>query len=325
MKRFVIARLLWAVPVIFAVLIANFLLLHLVPGDPVSAFIGDFPAPPEYVQKLRGDFGLDEPAIVQLALYLKNLLSGNLGYSFFNRQPVSDVLLERTINTILLMAPVLVISSLAGIALGLLSATRKSSALDVALTSLSLLGKSVPIFWSGQVLIIFFAVYLQLLPPQGMQNVRSPASGLGALWDFLAHWIMPGSIAIAFNLAVVARVARVSFKQALTEDFVLTGRAAGLSERRVMLRHVVPNGLIPVITVIGHNLGNILTGTIMVEAVFGWPGLGGLFMGSIASRDYPVLQAIFLMVALATILANLITDIGYALVDPRVRHGYVGR
>ncbi|WP_172331044.1 ABC transporter permease [Mangrovicoccus sp. HB161399] len=323
MTRFILSRLAYAVPVVLAVLVTNFLLTRLVPGDPVTALIGDFPAPPDYVARLRAEFGLDDSVWTQLRLYLANLAQGELGYSFFNRQPVIALLAERTVNTLILMVPVLVLSSVLGILLGMLAAVQKVRWIDVTITALSLGGKSIPIFWSGQVLILLLAVHFKVLPAQGMQSLRGVEPGWPAFVDLAEHWLMPGLIATAFNLAIVARVARVSFKEAMLGDYVTTASAAGLPRRKILFGHVLPNALIPVVTVIGHNLTNLLTGTIMVEAVFGWPGIGELFMSSIASRDYPVLQGIFLAVALVTVLANLLTDILYAVIDPRVRDSYV--
>lgn len=319
MNRFILTRLGWAIPVILTVLVTNFLLTRLVPGDPVTALIGDYPAPPEYIAQMRASFGLDEPVWKQLALYLWNLLQGDLGYSFFNRQPVIELIGDRAINTLILMAPVLVLSSVFGVLLGMLAAVQKVRWIDYTITALSLGGKSIPIFWSGQVLILLFAVQFKLLPAQGMYSLRGVGEGWPAFVDLVKHWLMPGLIATAFNMAIVARVARVSFKEAMLGDYVTTARATGLARRTILFRHILPNALIPVITVIGSNVTALLTGTILVEAVFGWPGIGQLFMSAIATRDYPVLQGIFLAVALVTVFANLLTDILYALVDPRVR------
>lgn len=323
MLRFILMRILWTLPVIAAILVADFLLIHLVPGDPITAQMGDFPFPPAYVAELRARYGLDQPLVLQLFYYIGNLLRGDLGFSLFNRVPVAEVIAQRAANTLVLMVPVLIFSSLLGIAIGMLAATQRRRSVDLAITGLSLVGKSVPIFWSGQLLIIIFAVNLGWLPAQGMHSVRGAPAGFAGLVDLAAHWLMPGLIATSINMVIVARVARVSFKQTLVQDYVTTATAIGLSRPRVLLRHALPNAFLPVLTVIGHNVGNLLTGTIMVEAVFGWPGLGGLFLNSISARDYPVLQGLFLLTALITIGANLLTDILYALIDPRVRSSYV--
>jgi len=323
--RFAASRLVWAVPIILVVLIASFVLTHVVPGDPITALVGEYPAPPEYVEKVRRSFGLDDSLAMQLWLHLANLLRGDLGFSFANRQPVLALVLDRAGKTLLLMVPALIASSLLGIGLGMLAASRRGGTADAAVSALSLVGYSVPVFWLGQVLIILFAVTVHWLPAQGMLSVRGGGSGLSALPDFFLHWLLPGSATTLFYAAVVARVARASLREALNQDFVITAQAKGLSDREVLWKHVLPNALMPVISVIGYNFGNAITGTIMVEAVFGWPGIGGLFLGSIASRDYPVLQGIFLLTSVIVILANLATDLLYVVIDPRVRHGYIGR
>lgn len=323
MKHFILSRLAYAIPTIFAVLTISFFLTRLVPGDPVTALVGDFPAPEDYVQEVRASYGLDKPIAVQYVVYLKNLLSGDLGYSFANRQDVLSLVLERAGKTLLLMIPALIFASCGGVLLGMLAATRKSRAADAALTSISMLGYSLPVFWFGQILIILFAVQLQWLPAQGMLNIRHVSTGAAVIQDFILHWILPGFAATLFYSAVVSRVARSSVSEALNQDFVTTARAKGLSSRAVVFRHVMPNAIMPVISIIGYNFGHAITGTILIEAVFAWPGLGSLFVSAITTRDYPVLQGIFLAAAVTVILANLLTDIVYALIDPRVHSGTI--
>lgn len=321
--RYILSRLLWTVPMILTVLIVSFFLTRIVPGDPVMALVGEYPAPPEYIEEVRRSFGLDEPLRVQLWLYLTNLVQGRLGFSFANRQPVLELVLTGSGNTLLLMIPALIASSILGVVLALLAARREGGISDAVLTSVSVVGYSVPIFWLGQVLIIVFAVQLHWLPAQGMLTLRGLAPGLPTVWNFFLHWILPGFATTLFYTGVVARVARTSVRETLNQDFVMAVRAKGVTDRKVLSRHVLPNALIPVITVIGYNFGYAVTGSIMVEAVFAWPGLGGLFISSITMRDYPVLQAIFLLTALTVVVANSVTDIIYGLVDPRVRHGYI--
>ncbi|CAN7671411.1 ABC transporter permease [Caballeronia sp. LjRoot34] len=320
MTRFIVSRFLAIWPVLIIVLLASFMLTRLIPGDPVTALLGQFPVPDAYRQEVAHTFGVDQPTPVQLWLYVTNLLKGNLGFSFANREPVLSLVLGRAMNSLLLMVPVLVISSILGVALGVLAASTKARAFDVAVTTVTLAGYSIPIFWLGQMLILLFAVRLHWLPVQGMLAIRGLEPGWPTVWNFIQHWLMPGFTATLFYLAVVARVARSSLREALGQDFITTARSKGLSEREVLWKHALPNSLIPVVTVIGYNFGYAITGTIIVEAVFGWPGLGGLFVSSIASRDYPVLQAIFLLTSVAVVLANLITDFLYGVVDPRVRY-----
>ena len=322
MGRFLLARLAWAVPIIAVILIVNFLIIHLAPGDPVQALVGDFPAPPGYLEQIRHDFGLDQSLWVQLLRYGENLARGHLGYSFANRQPVLDLILVRAGMTMVLMIPGLIAASLLGVVLALAAAPRAGSVFDSGITALSLFGYSVPIFWLGQLLVILFAVDLGWLPAQGMSSLRGSATGWGHVRDVAWHLVLPAFSITIFFVAVVARVARASIVGVLSEDFITTAMAKGLSRRAVLWRHVLPNAMIPVVTVIGYSFGYSLTGAILVETVFAWPGLGSLFVASIGNRDYPVLQGILLLSAVMVVLANLATDLFYALLDPRVRRSY---
>jgi ABC-type dipeptide/oligopeptide/nickel transport system permease component len=319
MRSFLIARLGWAVPIVLAILVINFLIIHIVPGDPIQALVGDFPAPPGYADQIRHDFGLDQPISTQLWLYLVNLAQGNLGFSFANRQPVLGLILQRAQFTLILMIPALILAALMGVVLALAAAPRAGSLYDSGLTALSLVGFSLPIFWLGQLLVILFAIKLRWLPAQGMVSLRESYTGWAAVGDVLWHAALPGFSITIYYIAVVARVARASVLGALAQDFVLTARAKGLRRRLVLWRHVLPNALIPIATVIGYNFGYSLTGAILVETVFAWPGLGNLFITSIGNRDYPVLQGIFLFTAIVVVLANVLTDLVYGYLDPRVR------
>lgn len=318
MLRLLASRLALAVPVILVIVIFNFVLTRMAPGDPITAIVGEYPVPPEYLSRLRSELGLDQPVWQQLLIYLGNVLQGNLGFSFANRQPVLPLILDKAANTLALMIPGLILASVIGIFIGRLSLLLQGKFLDSTLTGISLFGYSVPVFWFGQILMIAFAVELQWLPAQGMfslQSTRPPAL------DFLAHWAMPGFVVTIFYAAIVARVAKASLKEAVTGDYILTALAKGSSARRVFWRHVLPNGLIPIVSVIGYNFGLALTGAILVESVFAWPGLGNLFMASITSRDYPTLQGIFILAGTAVVVANIATDALYGVIDPRVRHG----
>ncbi len=319
MPRYLLSRLVWAAPIVLVILVLSFLLLHLVPGDPVTALIGDFPAPPDYVARVRRDFGLDQPLATQLGLYLANVAHGNLGFSFVNRAPVLDLVLARARLTLLLMLPALVLAAVLGVAMALAAAPRAGTAVDSALTGLGLLGHAVPVFWLAQLLIMLFAVHLRVLPAQGMISLRDAPTGFAAVRDVAWHMVLPMVSITMFYVAVVARVARAAVLDLLHRDFVLTAMAKGLSRRRILWRHVLPNALIPVVTVVGYSFGSSLTGAILTETVFAWPGLGSLFVTSIASRDYPVLQGIFLLTALAVVLANILTDLAYWAIDPRLQ------
>jgi peptide/nickel transport system permease protein len=301
---------------VLAILIFNFVLTRLAPGDPITSIVGEFPVPPAYMAELRRSLGLDLPIWQQLLIYLGHVAQGDLGYSFASRQPVLSLVIAKAGNTLALMVPGLILASGIGVLLGRISIMLKGRFLDGSLTALSLLGYSLPVFWFGQILIIAFAVELQWLPAQGMYSLHTT---LPRFVDYLLHWILPGFTVTIFYAAIVARVARASLKEAVTGDYIVTALAKGSSDRRLFWRHVLPNGLIPIVSVIGYNFGLALTGAILVESVFAWPGLGSLFMTSIGNRDYPTLQGIFILSGTAVVLANIVTDTLYGLIDPRMR------
>lgn len=319
MLRYVAQRLAWSVAMVIGLVIVDFLITHILPGDPLDVLVGNFPAPPSYIAQVRRDFGLDQSLGHQLVLYLWNLAHGDLGFSFVNRQPVLPLILSRAGITLTLMLPALVLASFLGVVLAMLATARAGKAVDSVMTGISLAGHSVPVFWLAQILIVVFAVDLGWLPAQGMHSIRTSQPAL----DLLRHLVLPGFCITVYYLAVVARVARSAMLEVLQQDFVLTARAKGLRWRDVMWRHVLRNAGIPVITVIGYNFGTSLTGAILTETVFAWPGLGSLFISSISNRDYPVLAGIFLLAAIGVVLANLVTDLLYAAADPRVRLGRV--
>jgi peptide/nickel transport system permease protein len=321
MTSYLLRRLLWSVVMVLGIVVVDFLLTHILPGDPLDVLVGDFPAPAAYIAQVRHDFGLDQSLSRQLMLYVWHLAQGDLGFSFANRQPVLPLILQRAGVTLLLMLPALILASILGVALATLAAGRAGGLVDNLVTALSLVGHSIPVFWLAQILIVTFSVNLGWLPAQGMRSIRTHDPQL----DLLRHLVLPGFCITIFYLAVVVRVARSAMLEVMQQDFILTARAKGLGRQAVLWRHVLRNAAIPVITVIGYNFGLSLTGAILTETVFAWPGLGGLFISSIANRDYPVLAGIFLVSAVAVVLANLVTDLLYAAADPRVRLGGAAR
>ncbi len=322
MARFVLQRLWWAVIVVLAVVIINFFITRVLPGDPVGAIVGEYPVPKEYIDHIRHSLGLDRPLVDQLGLYLLELTRGHLGFSFSNRQDVLDLVVSRALATLLLMIPGLIGASVLGLWLARIAIPRQGGLADVGITAITLFGYSVPVFWLGQLLVLLFAVQLGWLPAQGMHSLRNIPTGLALVGDFLVHAILPEFCIVIFYAAIVARVARASIGEALGQDFVITARAKGLSRRRVFWRHVLPNALTPIVTVIGYNFGYALTGAILLEAVFAWPGLGTLFIKSVATRDYPVLDGIFLVSAIAIVAINFLTDVVCGLIDPRIRSAH---
>jgi ABC-type dipeptide/oligopeptide/nickel transport system permease component len=315
MIRYIAGRVFWGLIMVLGLVVVDFLITHLLPGDPIDALVGNYPAPPEYIARVRHDFGLDESLTAQLGHFLVNLARGDFGFSFVNRQPVLPLILDRAGITLILMLPSLILASLIGVVLAVAATSQNGKVMDTTLTGISLIGHSIPVFWLAQILIVVFAIKLQWLPAQGMRSIRTHDPTL----DLLRHLVLPAFCITIYYVAVVARVARASMLEILHQDFVLTARAKGIPRGAVLWRHVLRNAAIPVITVVGYNFGTSLTGAILTETVFAWPGLGGLFINSIANRDYPVLSGIFLLASIAVVMANIITDLLYAVADPRIR------
>lgn len=319
MKLYVATRVVSGLIVVAAIVVVMFFLMRLLPGDPIKALVGDFPAPPEYVEEIRRRFGLDRPLLEQFTLYVGQLLQGNLGYSFLHGEAVLPMLLRRAAFSMALIIPSLIIANVIGVALAVAAARRAGTAADAGIRSLSLLAFSIPVFWMAQMLIVVFAIQLRILPAQGVTSPGGHNDLFALLTDVLAHSIMPVFVVSTHFVALVAIVGRASVLDALQENFVLTARAKGLSPNRVLWRHVLPAAAGPIVTVIGYQWGQALTGTILAEAVFAWPGLGSAFVSAIASRDHPVLLGIFLLASISVVVANLIADLVHAKIDPRIR------
>ncbi len=318
--RYIGGRLLNAVPLVIGVVVVNFLLISLAPGDPVTTLIGEFPAPPEYIERVRRDYGLDKSLPERLVLYLGNVVRGDLGFSFANRQPVLDLLLERLSRTLVFMLITIVVATSIGVTLGVLAARKPHSAGDTLATGFALTGYAIPEFWLGQLLILVFAVGLGWLPAGGFRSVRIEYTGWAAVVDYARHMALP-MVALSFRyMAITTRLTRASLLEVMNTQYILAAKARGLSERAVLWRHALRAAALPVVTVVGYNFGFIVAGSALVETVFGWPGVGRLMYDSIFTRDYPVLLGILLMVSLTVIVVNLITDVLYAVLDPRVRY-----
>jgi peptide/nickel transport system permease protein len=318
---YILRRLLQAIPLILGIVVVNFCLIHLAPGDPIVTLAGESQASPEYLAEVRKQYGLDEPLPIQLLRYVSSILRGNFGYSFSFRQPVLDVILERVPVTLLLMAVAIVYSTLLGVLFGVISAKRQYSKTDHFFTLLSLVGYSLPVFWLGQILLITLSLKSSLFPAQGMQSLREPLTGMAYWLDLLHHLVLPAFALGLSYLAINTRFVRASMIEVMSADYVRTARAKGLSERMVTYKHALRNALLPLVTMTGLNFGFLLAGGVLTEIVFAWPGLGRLMYDSIYTRDYPVLMGMFILVSLGVILANLLTDIVYSMLDPRIRMG----
>ena len=305
MTSFILRRLLLAIPTLFGVLVVAFLLLYVAPGDPLTAMIGER-ADPETIARLRAELHLDDPLPVRFGHYAGNVLRGDLGRSYITDQPISREIAERFPKTLQLAVAAMVLATLVGISLGVLSARRPGGWVDRFALGVAYLGISFPVYWVGLLLILLFAVALRWFPP----------SGYGGLTFLVLPALTLGMRSIAFQ----ARMTRSAMLESLGADYVRTARAKGLGEWAVTARHALRNALIPLITIIGLDFGSYLTGSILTETVFSWPGLGRYVVNAIARRDLPAIQGSVLFLSAVFVLVNLVTDLAYAKADPRVAY-----
>jgi len=305
MLRYLIRRLLLTLPVLLGVATLVFLLIHLVPGDPARSMLGDA-ASQEEIDRLRDALGLNEPLLVQYKSFLTGLVRGDLGSSLRNGAPVTQEIRDRLFRTFQLAFAAMFVAMLIAIPLGILAAVFRGTAIDHAAMTLALVGISMPNFWLGPLLAILFAVYLGWLP----------VAGTGSL----AHLVLPAVTLGAALAAILARMTRASLLEELRELYVLAARARGLSRGRAVVRHAFRNSLIPVVTIIGLQFGAVLTGTIITETIFAWPGVGRLLIQAINFRDYPLVQGCILFISFTYVMMNLLTDLTYGFLDPRIRY-----
>lgn len=306
MQSFLVARCRQAVPVLFGVTLLIFVLTHVALGDPVRAMMGQR-ADPDVVARIQAEYGLDKPLWERYVLYMQKLLSGDLGYSYRQRRGVSAVIMERLPATVRLAVAAMIIAVALGITAGTIAAIRHNTLWDLLMMTFSLLGISTPVFWLGMMLILLFAVWLGWLPISGY--------GDGAF----SHLVLPALTLGALQAGYIARMTRSALLEVLRQEYVRTARAKGLKERVVILKHCLRNGILPVLTLAGIGLGDLLVGAPLTETVFAWPGLGRLLVTAVGNRDLPVVLGATLLFALIYLGANLLVDMAYALVDPRVR------
>src|ERR671912_797006 len=304
MHRYLIRRLLLTIPVLLGVATLVFSLIHFIPGDPAQAMLGEGAAP-EDIAQLRQRLGLDRPLLVQYGSFLQGLVRGDLGVSLRNDQPVLQQILERMPATAELAFASMAVAILIAIPLGIIAAVWRGTAIDHSAMTLSLVGISVPNFWLGPLLAIVFAVELGWLPVGGRGT--------------LAHLVLPALTLGAALAAILARMTRASLLEELREPYVLAARAKGVSRSRAVLHHAFRNSLIPIVTILGLQFGVVLTGAVITETIFAWPGIGRLLIQSISFRDYPTVQGCVLLIAVTYVGVNLITDLTYGLLDPRIR------
>ncbi|SMH44226.1 ABC transporter permease subunit [Azospirillum agricola] len=334
MLRFILTRVSLVIPTFLGITFLTFILIRLVPGDPIEVRVGERGIAPERLAQLRHEMGLDLPLWQQFLDYVGNVLSGDFGLSLITRNPVLDEFVTLFPATLELAFSAMLFATLVGLPAGILAAVKRGSMFDHGVMGLSLTGYSMPIFWWGLLLILFFSVGLGWTPVSGRLDLLyyvEPTTGFmlidtllageyGAFRSALQHLILPTIVLGTVPLAVVARMTRSAMLEVLGEDYIRTARAKGLAGRRVIGMHALRNALIPVVTVIGLQVGTLLGGAILTETIFSWPGVGKWLIESIGRRDYPALQGGVLLIATSVILVNLLVDVLYGVLNPRIRH-----
>ncbi len=314
------ARIIQAFLLILAVIVLNFLLVHLAPGDAVDALAAGSENSAETTERLREQYGLDEPVTTQLFTYIGNVLQGDLGVSIANNdRPVTELIGERIWPTVLLSLSALGFAIILGTIVGTFAARHPESSFSHATTVFALVGFAMPAFWTGYLLLIVFSVRLGWFPVSGMRDLRFEGGWVASQWDVAKHLFLPALALGLIYIAAYSRLTRASMLEVLESDYVRTARAKGLGERSVMFKHALRNGIIPMVTVMGLQFGAILSGAILVETVFAWPGVGRLAFEGVVERDTNVVLGVLFLVSTTVIVANLLTDLVYRLIDPRIR------
>jgi ABC-type dipeptide/oligopeptide/nickel transport system permease component len=303
---YITQRLVQAVPVLIGISILSFLMLHLIPGDPVQVFAGDKPLTPERAEVLRHQYGLDRPLLVQYLDFASHAVHGDLGVGLRSQKPVMDSILEVLPSTIQLTAAALAIASVLGITFGIMAAVSHGTWFDTAIMAVAMLGISTPVFYSSLLLILLFSFTLTWLPATGQGGIE--------------RLIMPATALGLASGAVLARLVRSSMLEVLNQEYVVTARAKGLAPQLVVLRHALKNALIPAVTILGLQLGALLGGAVVTETIFSRPGIGRLAVDGILNRDFPLVQGTVLVAAVVYVLVNLLVDVSYAVLDPRIRY-----
>jgi peptide/nickel transport system permease protein len=320
--QFIAQRVLKGIVVLLGIIVLNFMLIRLAPGDPVTVMAGEAGAADEvFIAQLRKEFGLDKPLHEQLFIYVKNVVTFDLGFSYRQQRPVNDLLAERLPATLLLTGAAFVLSLVAGVALGVFASMLVGRWSDSLITVFALFFYATPIFWVGLMGVLLFSVTLGWLPAFGMYTVGANLTGAALAADIAWHLVLPALTLALFHMAVYARMTRASMLEMKDQDFVRTARAKGLPENRIVRVHVLRNAVLPVITIAGVKAGYLIGGSIVVETVFAWPGIGRLAFEAVLQRDYNVLLGVFFLTSFMVIAFNLITDVVYSLIDPRIELG----
>jgi peptide/nickel transport system permease protein len=319
MGRYISRQLASIIPTILLSIVINFLLLHAAPGDPARVMAGRDNPTEEQIAAIRADLGLDQPLPIQFWNYVKELAQGNLGQSIAFKQPVFDLIMDRLPATLLLTVTSALIALMIGTLLGVIAAQKSGKPADTALSFGNYALFAIPSFWLGLIMIVIFSSTLGWLPTSGMRTVRAAYTGWRDVLDVVEHMILPVATLALVQIPIYFRITRASVLLQQREDYVTTFRATGIPEPRVFRRYALRNALLPTVTVFGLGLGFVFTGAALVEIVFAWPGIGRLTLDAVFRRDYPLLLGVYLILAIAVSIAVLLTDIVYALLDPRIR------
>lgn len=319
MKKYILKRILQSIPILIGITLLTFFIMQLTPGNPMQTMINPKISPAELVKAERS-LGFDKPIIIQFFSWFKEILRGNLGYTVKSGQPVAGLILQRLPATLLLTTTSFILSFVVGVPLGVYSATHKYSKADYGLTVFAFIGISIPSFFFGIALIYLLAVKLNWFPTSGLSTINFVGIGFGAFIDRVKHLVLPAVVLALPNLATVMRFTRSSMIEVLTNDYIRTARAKGLSKKAVQYRHALRNALIPVITIIGLSIPFLFGGAYITETIFNWPGMGSLGINAITAREYPVIMGLNLFTSILVLAGNLVADILYAWADPRIRY-----
>ena len=316
MGQYILRRILISIPVLIIITFLIYVLIDLAPGDPMDFFVNpELGVTEENLVNLRARFGLDQPLPVRYLNWLGQTLQGDLGYRFKNGDPVSEVLGQRLQNTLLLMSAALIMGWVLGVSSGVFAGLRQYSFWDFFLTTLSFIGISMPAFIAGIFGLYIFAVKLGWFPAGGMRTIGQEQTLLDLLW----HLVLPATTLALFYIATFMRYTRFSMLEVINQDYIRTARGKGLPERTVIIRHAFRNAILPIVTVTGLAVRNLVAGALFIETIYSWPGMGSLFLDAVLVRDYPMIMGVMLVVAVVVLLANLATDLTYGIVDPRIR------
>ena len=317
MLQFLLRRILAVLPVLFVVSLVVFLILRLAPGDPAAVIAGNS-ATNEDIAKIQVQLGLDRSIPVQYGIWMGNVFQGDLGFSYYLNKPVTELIAQRVEPTLSLAFGTVILAILIAVPLGTLAAWRMGGWLDRLLSGFSVAGFSVPVFVIGYLLIYLFAIRLEWLPVQGYKSISGPSAA--GPWAWMRQLILPWMTLAMIYVALIARVTRASVSEALTEDYIRTARAKGITESAVLLRHALANAAVPIVTVVGIGIALLIGGVVVTETVYAIPGLGSLTVDAVLNRDFPVIQGLVLLFSVSYVLINLLVDLSYLVLDPRIRY-----